>query len=59
MKGVFSVWICPFCGNKDGMPYEDSQLTGILCLNPECGRFQPFSKEESVGVKGFHYESDF
>ncbi len=33
------MWTCPYCGGKLGQPFEDSQLRGMLCLSPDCGRF--------------------
>lgn len=50
--------MCPFCGSEYGMPYKDNQLTGMLCLHPECGRFHPFSNKESEEILGFRFESD-
>ncbi|GAA4701286.1 hypothetical protein GCM10023228_01120 [Brevibacillus fulvus] len=33
------MWTCPYCGGKMGQPFEDGQLQGMLCLAPDCGRF--------------------
>lgn len=33
------MWTCPYCGQSVGQPFRDSQLHGMLCLNPLCGRF--------------------
>jgi|GEM_PF-637998 len=32
-------WTCPHCGGTLGQPFADSQLRGMLCLAPDCGRF--------------------
>jgi len=33
------MWSCPHCGQQAGLPFQDDQLQGMLCLNPDCGRF--------------------
>ncbi len=33
------MWTCRYCGSNQGMYYKDQQLEGMLCLAPECGRF--------------------
>lgn len=33
------MWICPYCGGDEGQPFHDDQLSGVLCLAPDCGRF--------------------
>lgn len=33
------MWMCPYCGQNIGQPFRDTQLHGMLCLNPDCGRF--------------------
>lgn len=50
--------MCPFCGSEYGMPYKDSYLTGMLCLQSECGRFYSFSGKESEEINSFRFESD-
>jgi hypothetical protein len=45
------MWSCSYCGNHTGMPYEDSQLKGMLCLHPDCGRFNPYD-DDSVELDG-------
>lgn len=39
MFGGYRMWTCPYCGGKMGQPFEDGQLQGMLCLAPDCGRF--------------------
>ncbi|MGC5324037.1 hypothetical protein [Brevibacillus sp. SYSU BS000544] len=36
---MYSMWTCPYCGQNMGQSFQDSQLHGMLCLNPLCGRF--------------------
>ncbi|MGN7470162.1 hypothetical protein [Brevibacillus sp. SAFN-007a] len=33
------MWVCPYCGGNHGLPFHDDQLTGVLCLSADCGRF--------------------
>lgn len=33
------MWSCPFCGNHNGIRFQDSNLKGMLCMHPDCGRF--------------------
>jgi len=33
------MWTCPYCGGTAGQPFHDNQLNGMLCLDPDCGRF--------------------
>ncbi len=33
------MWTCPYCGGTVGQPFHDDQLQGMLCLQPDCGRF--------------------
>ncbi|MFY0542719.1 hypothetical protein [Brevibacillus sp. H7] len=33
------MWTCPYCGGTLGQPFQDDQLRGMLCLQPDCGRF--------------------
>lgn len=33
------MWTCSYCGKDQGMYYKDQQLEGMLCLEPDCGRF--------------------
>lgn len=47
------MWKCKYCGGSSGMYYKDNQLEGMLCLEPECGRFNDKSiTEDKI------YESD-
>ncbi|MCP1354110.1 hypothetical protein [Aneurinibacillus migulanus] len=52
------MWKCPYCGSEHGMPYQDSNLTGMLCLGEMCGRFHAMTEEESKQVERHVYESD-
>ncbi|NGQ94076.1 hypothetical protein G3578_02670 [Brevibacillus sp. SYP-B805] len=40
------MWKCPFCGGSLGQPFQDSQLHGMLCLSPDCGRFDVHDAKE-------------
>ncbi|WP_019119183.1 hypothetical protein [Brevibacillus massiliensis] len=51
------MWRCPYCGEAKGQPFADSQLQGMLCLNPECGRFD--SAEDSQEALYEWDSSDF
>jgi hypothetical protein len=53
------MWRCMYCGNENGMPYTDRNLKGMLCLEPNCGRFQSMTDEESRLEETHQYESDF
>jgi hypothetical protein len=33
------MWTCPYCGGTLGQRFDDDQLHGVLCLQPDCGRF--------------------
>lgn len=39
------MWTCPYCGNKNGMIFEDQQMSGMLCLHPECGRVEELNRD--------------
>jgi hypothetical protein len=45
------MWICPYCGGTKGHPFADRNLQGVLCLEPDCGRFddQGFWENEITG----------
>ncbi|WCK56134.1 hypothetical protein PP175_09590 [Aneurinibacillus sp. Ricciae_BoGa-3] len=48
------MWKCHYCGSEDGMPYKDRNLSGMLCLAPDCGRFNEIMNEigtESAGAQ--------
>lgn len=42
------MWMCPYCGSSKGQPFSDAQLSGMLCLNPDCGRFDSTLDAEQV-----------
>ncbi len=46
------MWKCQFCGNSNGIPYKDQNLEGMLCLAPDCGRFNHIEQDEEI------YDSD-
>ncbi|MFT9847624.1 hypothetical protein [Aneurinibacillus sp. REN35] len=52
------MWKCPYCGSEYSMPYQDSNLTGMLCLEEACGRFHTMTNEESRQEERHVYESD-
>ncbi|WP_164984859.1 hypothetical protein [Ammoniphilus sp. CFH 90114] len=33
------MWSCPYCGNHSGVKFKDMNLQGMLCMHPDCGRF--------------------
>ncbi|WP_172890890.1 hypothetical protein [Aneurinibacillus soli] len=51
-------WKCPYCGSQYGMPYQDSNLVGMLCLEPNCGRMHAMTEEESQEEETHHFTSD-
>lgn len=51
---MFLLWTCQYCGSEYGMYYKDQQLEGMLCLDPNCGRFNDLNEKEK---KDF-YDSD-
>ncbi|GIO00662.1 hypothetical protein ABE137_08590 [Brevibacillus laterosporus] len=51
------MWECPYCGFANGHVFLDNQLHGILCLNPDCGRFD--SSDTSVEMLSDWDTSDF
>jgi len=46
------MWQCKYCGSSKGMYYKDNQLEGMLCLDPNCGRFSEHEDNEEL------YDSD-
>ncbi|WP_169729955.1 hypothetical protein [Thermicanus aegyptius] len=50
-------WSCPYCGYQHGFYFEDDQLSGMVCLRPECGRFDPFDEKEGEKREKL-YDSD-
>lgn len=40
------MWSCPHCGNQHGMMFEDQQMSGMLCMHPDCGRVDVLTAEE-------------
>ncbi len=56
-KGWIQMWNCPYCGFERGHVFQDSQLHGILCLNPVCGRFD--DSEAGIGTLDDWDTSDF
>lgn len=44
------VWTCPYCGNQDGVYFRDRNLEGMLCADPECGRFYPLKADEKLAA---------
>lgn len=40
------MWSCPYCGNYQGLPFGDSNLKGMLCLHPDCGRFDEMDESK-------------
>lgn len=53
------MWICPYCGNKEGMIFEDEQMSGMLCLSPDCGRVDLRDPKELRIDDEYWAESDF
>lgn len=53
------MWTCPYCGNQHGMIFEDSQMTGVLCLHPDCGRMDQQDYQEIRSNPELWAESDF
>lgn len=49
------MWSCPYCGNHTGMPFEDNQLKGMICLHPACGRFNSLQASDDENLE----DSDF
>lgn len=47
------MWKCEYCGGNKGMYYKDKQLEGMLCLEPDCGRFNNIPIEDKN-----YYDSD-
>lgn len=33
------MWQCEYCYGRNGMVFKDNNLEGVLCLEPDCGRF--------------------
>jgi hypothetical protein len=33
------MWSCPYCHSREGLFFRDENLLGVLCLAPDCGRF--------------------
>lgn len=48
------MWKCKYCGNQYGMPYKDNKLEGMMCLAPDCGRFNHIDEYNNEEV----YDSD-
>ncbi|WP_176717272.1 hypothetical protein [Vulcanibacillus modesticaldus] len=46
------MWTCRYCDGNNGMYYKDGLLEGMLCLNPECGRFTDIKDVDDI------YDSD-
>lgn len=40
------MWSCPYCGNYQGLLFGDSNLKGMLCLHPDCGRFDEMDESK-------------
>lgn len=51
-------WKCPYCGSQQGMPYQDRNLVGMLCLEPTCGRMHAMTEAESQEEEEHFYTSD-
>jgi len=51
------MWNCPYCGGSQGQPFFDHQLQGMLCLDPQCGRFDVHD-DQAERFSDSH-ESDF
>lgn len=39
------MWSCPHCGNSGGVKFKDSNLKGMLCMHPDCGRFDELTED--------------
>ncbi|MEW9667698.1 hypothetical protein [Ammoniphilus sp. 3BR4] len=39
------MWSCPYCGNHSGVRFKDSNLQGMLCMHPDCGRFNELDEQ--------------
>ncbi|MBO8170947.1 MAG: hypothetical protein H0Z33_03540 [Bacillaceae bacterium] len=52
------MWTCPYCGSSSGMMYEDRNLKGILCLHPDCGRFDQLDEQRLESEEIRHFYSD-
>lgn len=50
-------WSCPYCGSTQGLLFEDGNLKGILCQNPDCGRVDPLPEAEDEDSPQL-YDSD-
>jgi len=46
------VWTCPHCGGTRGFFFTDENLQGMLCLAPDCGRFDPTAVFPAHEVSG-------
>ncbi|WP_170145317.1 hypothetical protein [Ammoniphilus oxalaticus] len=38
------MWTCPYCGNSGGVGFVDPNLKGMLCMHPNCGRFDEMTE---------------
>ena len=38
------MWSCPYCGNSGGVKFMDPNLKGMLCMHPDCGRFDEMTE---------------
>ena len=38
------MWMCPYCGNNGGVKFKDLNLKGMLCMHPDCGRFDEMNE---------------
>jgi hypothetical protein len=52
------MWTCPYCGHHHGMFFEDRQLTGVICLHPDCGRIDEIDREELKNSPELYTDSD-
>jgi hypothetical protein len=41
------MWSCPYCGNHSGVAFKDMNLQGMLCMQPDCGRFDQMDEDRS------------
>lgn len=53
------MWSCSYCGNHLGMVFEDNQLSGVICMHPDCGRFEVLDREEIRRNPHLIPDSDF
>ncbi len=45
------MWSCPYCGNHSGVKFKDRNLKGMLCMHPDCGRFEEMDDQTFGGME--------